>query len=581
MATQRNRKTTEPAELAKQVGSVRGVILVLFAVSGVINLLALTGSLYMLQIYDRAIPSASIPTLAALSLLAIGLYLFQGVFDTLRSQILVRLGARVDARLAPLAHQVVIEMTRYGHSAAEAQERGRDVDTLRSFLSGSAPIALFDVPWIPIFLGFVYLLHPWLGLLTIGGALVLCTMTLLTELLTRSSTAKLHKTAVRRNSLVDAHARNADILKAMGIAGHAVSRFGEANAEHLRVQTRTSDIVGTFGALSKVTRMMLQSALLGLGAYLTIKGELSAGSIIACSVSSARALAPVDLAIGNWKLIAAARRSFRRLKHTLAAAEETDKRLILPAPHKTLQVQNMTVVAPGAGAVLVSDVTFEMKAGQVFGLVGPSGGGKTSLAKGLVGVWPLLRGQVRLDGADLDQWRSDILGPQIGYLPQEVCMLEGTIAENIGRFDPHAADAAIVAAAEAAGVHAMITELPEGYQTELGPNGMALSAGQRQRIGLARALYGKPFLVVLDEPNSNLDSDGEAALGDAIDGLKERGAVVIVIAHRPRVLQSVDLVGVVRGGKLAAFGPRDEIIKETSNSIPFRQPARRQAVATI
>nr|WP_238203221.1 type I secretion system permease/ATPase [Methylobacterium aerolatum] len=549
------------------------MILALFLLSGVINLLALTGSLYMLQIYDRAIPGGSVPTLVALSVLAIGLYLFQGVFDTLRSQILVRMGARFDARLAPLAHEVVIEMTRYGYSTPEAMERGRDVDTVRGFLSGSAPVALFDLPWMPIFLGFVYLLHPYLGLLTLGGALVLCALTGLTELFTRRSAAKLHAAAVRRNLLADAHARNADILKAMGFADRAVVRFKEANAEHLRIQMRTSDIVGTFGSLSKVVRMMLQSALLGLGAYLTIAGELSAGSIIACSVASARALAPVDLAIGNWKIVVAARRSLRRLRHTLATIEDNDRRLALPRPRHALKVQGMTVVAPGSGAVLLSEVSFDLKAGSALGLIGPSGGGKSSLVKGLVGVWPLLRGSVRLDGADLDQWRADILGREIGYLPQEVSLLDGTIAENISRFDTQAEDAAIVAAAQAAGVHDMITQLPQGYQTELGPNGLSLSAGQRQRIGLARAMFGDPFLVVLDEPNSNLDSDGEVALGHAIGAMRERGAIVIVIAHRPRVLESVDYVGVVRGGKLVALGPRSEIMKNTA-PIPFPGAAK-------
>ncbi len=577
MATQRNKKPTELADLSRKIGSFRGMILALFLLSGVINVLALTGSLYMLQIYDRAIPGGSIPTLVALSVLAIGLYLFQGVFDTLRSQILVRMGARFDARLAPLAHEVVIEMTRYGYSTAEAMERSRDVDTVRGFLSSSASVALFDLPWMPIFLVFVYLLHPYLGLLTIGGAVILCVLTGLTELFTRHSAAKLHKATVRRNLLADAHARNADILKAMGFADRAVARFREANAEHLRIQMYTSDIVGTFGSLSKVVRMMLQSALLGLGAYLTIAGELSAGSIIACSVASARALAPVDLAIGNWKVVVAARRSLRRLRHTLATLDESDRRIALPRPSASLKVQGLTVVAPGSGAVLLSDVSFDLMAGCALGLIGPSGGGKSSLVKGLVGVWPLLRGSVRLDGADLDQWRADILGREIGYLPQEVSLLDGTIAENISRFDSQAEDAAIIAAAEAAGVHDMITQLPQGYQTELGPGGLSLSAGQRQRIGLARAMFDNPFLVVLDEPNSNLDSDGEVALGNAIDAMRRRGAIVIVIAHRPRVLESVDYVGVVRAGKLVALGPHAEILKNAA-PIPFPGSAKPQPV---
>jgi ATP-binding cassette subfamily C protein len=326
--------------------------------------------------------------------------------------------------------------------------------------------------------------------------------------------------------------------------------------------------------MAKVMRMMLQSALLGLGAYLTIKGELSAGAIIACSVASARALAPIDSAIGNWKLIAAARRSFARLQQTLAAAEDGSHILQLPKPCANFKVEAITVVAPGSGTVLVGEVSFELMAGEALGLIGPSGGGKTSLAKGLVGVWPLLRGKVRLDDADLDQWHADALGEHIGYLPQDVSLLDGSIAENISRFEPDSDARKIIAAAKAAGIHELVARMPDGYQTELGPSGTALSAGQRQRIGLARALYGEPFLVVLDEPNSNLDAPGEAALGEAIEGVKARGGVVIVIAHRPKALAAVDYVGVVQGGKLVAFGPKDKVVGAPSAPIPFPAAAK-------
>ena len=567
MSGQRRRQKPSHPESMDRIGSYRAIGIFLLALSGVINVLALTGAFYMLQIYDRALPGGSIPTLIALSALAIGLYLIQGLFDIMRSQILVRIGARLDSRLAPLAHQVVIEMTRYGYSTSEALERGRDVDTVRGFLASQAPMALFDLPWMPLFLAFVYLLHPWLGLLTLAGALVLCSLTIATEIMTRRASSEMHQAAVIRNTLADSHARNADILKAMGFGGRAVARFEKANARHLRIQTKTSDISGTFGGLAKVLRMMLQSALLGLGAFLTIKGELSAGAIIACSVASSRALAPVDLAIGNWKIVAAAQRSFRRLKQTLASMDDDSKILDLPRPTKTLKLDNITVVAPGTGAVLLSEVSFDLKAGQALGLIGPSGGGKTSLAKGIVGVWPLLRGSVRLDDADLDQWQADSLGRYIGYLPQDVSLLDGTIAENVSRFAAEADARKIVAAAKAAGVHEMIVRLTDGYQTELGPSGMALSAGQRQRIGLARALYGDPFLVVLDEPNSNLDADGEAALSEALEKIKKRGGIVVVIAHRPSALSAVDTVGVVQAGKLIALGPKDEIVKQPARAV--------------
>ena len=569
MASKRQRPRSGNTLMVERIGNYRGLALFLLGLSGIINLLALTGSFYMLQIYDRALTSGSVPTLVAISVLAIGLYLFQGVFDILRSQILVRFGARMDSKLAPLAHEVVIEMPRYGYSTAEALERGRDVDTVRGFVASSAPIALFDLPWMPLFLIFVFLLHPLLGLLTSVGAVVLIGLTLLTELMTRKVSGEMHKAASIRANLADSHARNADILRAMGFGNRAVARFEAANAKHLTLQTRTSDISGSFSGFAKVLRMMLQSALLGLGAYLVIQGDLSAGSIIACSVASARALAPIDSVIGNWKGVTAARRSFKRLEETLAAMDDESRVLDLPAPVRSLKVEAVTVVAPASGAVLLSEVAFEIKAGQALGLIGPSGGGKTSLAKGIVGVWPLLRGHVRLDDADLTQWRKDALGGHIGYLPQDVSLLDGTIAENIARFatDPEARS--IVTAARAAGVHEMIVRLPDGYQTELGPNGAALSAGQRQRIGLARALYGDPFLVVLDEPNSNLDAEGEAALTEAIKSVRARGGIAIVIAHRPSALAAVDLVGVVQAGKLAGFGPKEDILREPGRTLAF------------
>nr|WP_245413981.1 type I secretion system permease/ATPase [Fulvimarina endophytica] len=555
--------------MTEKIGRYRGLAIFLLLLSGVINLLALTGSFYMLQIYDRALTSGSVPTLVAISVLAIGLYLFQGIFDVLRSQILVRFGARMDARLAPLAHEVVIEMPRYGYSTTEALERGRDVDTVRNFVASPAPGALFDLPWMPLFLVFVFVLHPLLGLLTSAGALVLIALTTLTGFVTRNSAADLQKAAVLRGNLADCHARNADILRAMGFAGRAVARFEAANERHLDLQTRTSDVAGSFSGLSKVLRMMLQSALLGLGAYLTMRGELSAGSIIACSVASARALAPVDMILGQWKAMGAARRSFDRLQETIEAMDDDGRFLALPAPTKSIKVEKITIVAPATGTILVSEVSFDVKAGQALGLIGPSGGGKTSLAKGLVGVWPLLRGHVRLDDADLDQWRPEVLGQSIGYLPQDVALLDGTIAENIARFDPDADPGSIIAAARAAGVHEMIVRLPGGYQTELGPNGTSLSAGQRQRIGLARALYGNPFLVVLDEPNSNLDAEGEAALTEAIRAVRERGGIAIVIAHRPSALVAVDLVAIVQNGRLHAFGSKDEVLQPSPRPVPY------------
>jgi PrtD family type I secretion system ABC transporter len=558
---QKSRRKTDSTP-ASIIGGVRGTVAYLFCLSGVVNVLALTGAIYMLQIYDRALASQSVPTLVVLSALAIGLYLFQGILDVIRSQILVRIGARFDQELAPLAHQVAIDMPRFGFSTPEALERGRDVDTIRYFLSSQGPIALFDLPWMPVYLLFVYFLHPYLGILTLIGAILLTALTVLTEVLTQSRAAKTHQSAMWRAAVADSNARNADILYVMGFAHRAVDRYAHANREHLALQAQTNDVVGSFSGLSKVLRMMLQSAILGLGAYLTIQGDLTAGAIIAASVASARALAPVDLAIGQWKNFVSARRSYRRLGETLATRSETTNSLSLPAPKNSLSVDKITVAVPGSGTVVLADVGFEIKAGQALGIIGPSGGGKSSLVRGMTGVWPLVRGSVLLDNAHMDQWTRPELGKHIGYLPQDVSLLEGTLAQNISRFDPELPSDKILEAARAAGIHDMICRLPDGYQTELGPNGTALSAGQRQRIALARALYGNPFLVVLDEPNSNLDAEGDQALTESIQAIRRRGGIAIVVAHRPSALTACDLLGVIQNGRLAAFGPKDEIVRD-------------------
>ena len=544
------------------LGGLRSILLFIFLISGMVNVLALTGSFYMMQIYDRALSSQSIPTLLALSGLAIGLYLVQGMLDVSRSQILVRLGARFDDKLAPLAHRVTIDMPRFGFSTAEAMERGRDVDTLRQFAAGQGPMALFDLPWMPLYLVFVYCLHPWLGILCFAGALILTGLTVLTEILTQKHSTSTQQASIARAGMIDSHARNAEVIRAMGISARAVARFDKLNTAHLELQTKTSDITGTFSGISKVLRMILQSAVLGVGAYLTIKGDMSAGAIIAASVASARALAPVDLAISQWKNVVSARRSYARLGDTLTALDEPPMHVSLPSPRRDLKIEKITVAAPSNGTIVLSDVSFELKAGQAAGIIGPSGGGKSSLARGLTGVWPLLRGNVRLDDADLEQWPSDVLGKSVGYLPQDVSLLDATIGQNICRLDPDADSKKILDAAMAAGVHEMIVRMPQGYNTELGPNGTALSAGQRQRIGLARALYDNPFLIVLDEPNSNLDADGESALTQAMLSVRARGGIVVVVAHRPSALAAVDLIGVIQNGRLSAFGPKDEIFAQ-------------------
>lgn len=546
--------------LAELTQGFRGIIVFLFVISGVINILALTGSLYMMQIYDRALTSGSVPTLLVLSFLAIGLYLFQGCFDIIRSQVLVRVGARLDNKMAPLAHRVSIDMPRFGFSTSESLERGRDVDTVRGFLGSQGPAAFFDLPWMPLYIAFIYFLHPLLGAVTLAGAFFLSTLTVLSEILTKRLNASTRKAAIVRNTIADSNARNAEVLKAMGFSGRAVSRFNEANGEHLELQTKSNDVSCTFAAISRVSRMLLQSALLGLGAYLTIKNELTAGAIIACSVASGRALAPVDMAIGNWKPFVAARMAYYRLRDTVVALAAVDEPMKLPAPSHNLSVEKVTIAVPATGQVVLTDINFDLEPGQALGIIGPSAGGKTTLVRALTGFWPVLRGSVRLDGADLAQWREDDIGQHIGYLPQDVNLMDATIEENISRFEPQPDYQKVIEAAEAAGVHDMILKMPEGYRTQLGPNGTSLSAGQRQRIALARALYGKPFIVIMDEPNSNLDGEGENALTKAIEGVKTRGGIAIIIAHRPSALVAVDLVAIIQGGRMVAFGNKQDIM---------------------
>ncbi|MFA5529099.1 MAG: type I secretion system permease/ATPase [Thiohalomonadaceae bacterium] len=556
----RTQQASKPMSLASLVGKWRGITAFLCAVSGLVNLLALTGAFYMLQVYDRVLTSGSMETLLALSLLALMLYLFQGLFDVIRAQVLVRVGARLDWRAAPLAHRVALTLPRLGHSSAELLERGRDVDRVRAFLGSPGPLALFDLPWVPVFLGFVYLLHPLLGLVTLGGAAFLALLAVASERVTRPLSGAAQQAALARDALAEGNVRNAEMLSAMGMTRRAVERFGAANDRHLLLQARSSAAGGGLGAVARVLRMTLQSSILGLGAWLVIAGELSAGAIIAASVASARALAPIDLAIGNWKSMVQARCAWQRVRETVAAANTAAPRLPLPAPRQHLGVEHVTVAAPASGRILLADVGFTLQAGQALGVVGPSGSGKTTLARVLTGVWPTLRGSIRLDGAALDQWDEEQLGRHIGYLPQDASLTDATIAENISRHDPAPQAEAIIEAARAAGVHDMIVRLPESYQTRVGPQGGALSAGQRQRIGLARALYGKPFLVVLDEPNANLDREGEAALAEAIHAIRARGGMVVVITHRTSVLAVMDYLAVVQEGRLAAFGPRGDVL---------------------
>jgi ATP-binding cassette subfamily C protein len=520
----------------------------------------LTGSLFMLEVYDRVLPSRSVPTLIGLSVLTAVLFTFQALLEITRGRLLVRIGNQLDCKLGARVYDLVVGLPLRARPGSDGLQPVRDLDTVRSFLSGLGPTALFDLPWIPLYVAICFAFHVMIGVTVLCGAIILVALTLTTEFLSRRPVKAATTQAALRSRLAEISRRNADVLTAMGMSESLRGRWLDLGREHLAQQKRVNDVAGGLGATGRVLRMALQSAVLGIGAYLVIQQEATAGIIIAGSILAGRALAPIDLAIANWKGFVAARQSWHRLGQLFAAMPAAAARLELPVPAHALTVETLGVAPPGAQKVVVHGVNFTLKAGSAVGVVGPSASGKSSLVRAIVGVWAPARGCARLDGAAIEQWTPEALGRHIGYLPQDVELLEGTIAENIARFSPDAPAAAVIAAAKAAGVHDLIVNLPAGYETEIGEQGAALSAGQQQRVALARALYGDPFLVALDEPNSNLDAEGEEALTRAILGVRARGGIVIVVAHRSSALAAVDhLLAMVRGTQ-QAFGPKEEIL---------------------
>lgn len=546
-----------------------GALLYVGLFSGALNVLALTGSIYMLQLYDRVLPSRSIETLVGLTIAMLILYLGFGVFDLVRTRMMSRVGIRVerDLRESVLAAVRTIPLLRH---ESDALQPVRDLDQIRTFLSGPGPTALFDLPWIPFYLGLVALLHPWLGLLGAAGAIVLIVLTALTEYAGRAPTRAAALAGARRQALGETIRRNAEAIRALGMSRALSRQWTDVSEASLSHQTDAADAAATYGSVGKVLRMVLQSAVLGLGAYLVIKGEATAGVMIAASILVSRALAPIEIAIANWRGFIAARQGADRLAKILAVTPRESTSVQLPRPRENIEALGLWVGAPGVDAAILQNVSLTLQAGDGLGIIGPAASGKSTLARTLVGAWSPRRGIVRLDGAALDQWAGDDLGRHIGYLPQDIELFAGTVAQNIARFDSEATSEAILAAARQAGVHDLIVRLPDGYETNLGERGSVLSAGQRQRIALARALYGEPFLVVLDEPNSNLDAEGDAALTSAIAAVRERGGIVVVVAHRPSALAGLDTILVMSGGQVAAFGPKDEVLRRAA---PTNAPA--------
>ena len=561
MSTQQKPRLQVLPEVSAAFRSCRTAFVSTGVFSGIVNILMLTGSIFMLQVYDRVLTSSSVPTLLALIAIVLILYAYYGFLEYLRARILVRIGRRVEEQLRNRVFDAVTEHALRKTPGVGSQPLN-DLQTIRQFISGQGPFAFLDMPWVPVYLFVIFMMHWVLGVASLAAAATIFVVALMTEIFTRKPLQEATKAQVRASLMTDEGRRNTEALHSLGMAGNLRGRWNEVQQTALDEHTKGSDVGGILSAISRVLRLMIQSGILALGAYLAIKQEISAGTMIAASIIMSRALAPVEQAVANWQQFLAARKAFERLNSVLQSVPAEIKRMALPRPTGKLEAENVIVQLPGTDKPTLQGISFSVEPGQGIGVIGPTGAGKSTLARTLVGVIKPNRGDVRLDGAALDQRDPDELGAMIGYLPQDVQLFDGTVAQNISRFQPNANPDKIVEAAKLANVHDLIQHLPDGYNTPLLEGGARLSAGQRQRVALARALFGDPVLLVLDEPNSNLDSEGEAALDRAIRASMQRGAAVIVIAHRPSALAAIQQVMVLSDGKVAALGPRDEIMRK-------------------
>ena len=542
---------------------VKSILLFVGLFSFCINLLLLVGPIYMLQVYDRVLASGSMPTLVYLTIAAVGLIFAGALLEAARARVLVRLAGRLDDVFDERMFDRIHEMTLRGDGG---QSRSlRDLETVRGFVTGAGLFFFFDAPWTPLFLAFVFMLHPGLFAVAFVGAVVLFVLAVITEFATRRPLGEAAGHHASASAFVESSARGVDAVEAMGMLPGLRRRWCENYSRGHQAQARASDYAGLLTAATKFVRPVLQIAILGVGAYLAVAQQITGGAMIAASIIMGRALAPVEGAIGNWRNFVMARAAFGRIRKLLSTPPQPISDMPLPAPKGYLTVDKLVAAVPGGSVPIIKGISFALNAGDMLGIIGPSAAGKSSLAKLMIGVWAPSAGHVRLDGMDVSQWNHVELGPHLGYLPQEVELFEGTIAENIARFSDGPPEAT-VEAAKRAGVHELILALENGYDTRVGPTGTTLSGGQRQRIGLARALYGNPAFIVLDEPNSNLDSEGENALRDALMELRLLGSTIVIVAHRPSVLAMVDNLLVLREGKIDAFGSREEIMSRLSSN---------------
>jgi len=557
-------KTTAAAPLLKALGDYKNILISIGCFTALINVLMLVPSIYMLQVYDRVLSSQNQTTLAMLSLMVVGFFVFIGMLEVVRSFIVIRIGSQLERRFNLRVYQAAFERNLF-RGEGHAGQSLNDLTQVRQFVTGPALFAFFDAPWFPIYLLVIFLFNTWLGVMATAGALLLIGLAYLNETMTKKPLGEASGYSQKSTQLATSHLHNAETIQAMGMLGMLRKRWFEVHSRFLGLQNQASDTGAVISSLSKTLRMCLQSLVLGLGALLVIKGDMTAGMMIAGSILMGRVLSPIDQLIAVWKQWSSAKLAYQRLDALLREFPPSDTAMALPAPKGQVTFEQVSAGPPGKRAATLHQVNFSLGAGEVMGVLGASGSGKSTLARVLVGVWPTLAGTVRLDGADIHRWNRNELGPYIGYLPQDIELFSGSIAENIARFreaDPEQ----VVQAARQAGVHELILRLPQGYDTVLGEDGSGLSGGQKQRVALARALYGKPSLVVLDEPNSNLDTVGESALAAAIAQMKAQGTSVILVTHRSSALAQADKLLVLNEGRLQAFGPSQEVLKALSGA---------------
>ena len=525
-----------------------------------INFLMITPSIYMMQVYDRVVSTGNLSTLTMLTLILMVLFITMSALEWVRSQILVKVSTRLETLLNERLFHIAFKQSLYSGGQRASTQPLDDLTGLRQFLTGNGLFAFFDAPWMPVYLALLFMFHPYFGWFSVITAILLCSVAWATEKATTKTLSEANNVLMANRAMLGKNLRNAEVIDSMGMLGNIRRRWQGSAIKVLDLQAVASWRAGLLMALSKIIRLSSQSLILGLGAYLVIERELSPGMMIAGSILMGRALAPIDLMVGTWKAFGSARDQYDRLNTLLLQIPAEKERMQLPEPQGRIQLENAVVVPPGAKVPVIKGINLAIEKGDVVGIIGPSGAGKSTLVRAILGIWPTANGAIRLDGAEVFSWDREHLGDFIGYLPQDIELFEGTISENIARFGDIDAEK-VVAAAKMADVHDLILRLPEGYDTVIGgPAGGNLSGGQRQRIGLARALYGNPVLVVLDEPNSNLDEQGELALEKALLQLQAMRTTVLIVTHRNNVLARVSKLMILKDGALVVYGPKDQVI---------------------